>query len=267
MSIRCKADYFLLGTVVNINTKEYWERRFATGDWEAKLGRNQTRLFAQSQVRYLKIPSDFPGTILDFGCGLGDAMPVYRATYTFASLIGMDISEAAIAECRNKYGNIAQFVRGTYTDVPNVDVIIASNVFEHLSDDVEMAGHLLTKCHDLYVVTPYRETLCVGTEHVNSYDEDHYRTLGPYEHTVFASRGWSQYGWNLWVHTYLKNTLRPLLGKRIARRRKQIMFHFYNGHRRGDDRRDDESAKAIQQAAETDALAGRDGQFRRRGSP
>ena len=62
----------------NINTKEYWEKRFSTGDWEKSKGKTQTEDFAKSQVKYLNISKNFSGTILDFGCGLGDAFPVYK---------------------------------------------------------------------------------------------------------------------------------------------------------------------------------------------
>lgn len=95
---------------MNINTKNYWENRFATGDWEDKLGRNQTRQFAETQKQYLKIAPGFSGTLLDFGCGLGDAMPIYRTAYPHASLIGMDISEAACRKCKEKYGSFAHFL-------------------------------------------------------------------------------------------------------------------------------------------------------------
>ncbi len=220
---------------MNINTKEYWEKRFSTGDWEAKLGRNQTRQFALAQVRHLKIPSNFSGMILDFGCGLGDAMPVYQKAYRYASLIGMDISEVAIAKCKERYGNIAKFIQGDYTQVPEVDVIIASNVLEHLSNDIKKAKHLLSKCKNLYIIVPYKETLSSIEEHINSYDENYFRTIGEYDYTVFPSKGWSRYGWHLWYHIRMKNLLRrmknllrPFFGKRIIPRWKQIMFHFLN---------------------------------------
>jgi hypothetical protein len=153
-------------------------------------------------------------------------MPVYRSAYPKASLIGIDISKSAIAKCAERYGNIARFIQGTHTDVPDVDIIITSNIFEHLSNDIKIASHLLTKCHDLFIITPYKESLTPGTEHINSYDENYFRELGPYDFYIFFSKGWGPYGWRAWVNIYMKNVLRPFFGKKIAHRAKQIMFHF-----------------------------------------
>ena len=153
-------------------------------------------------------------------------MPVYRARYPKAVLIGIDVSEAAIVKCTQRYGHIARFVRGDHRDAPKVDVVIASNVLEHLVDDMGVVRRLLTQSQQLIVTTPYKERLIPGSEHVNSYDETRYRGLGTYTWTIFYSRGWTQYGWNLWFNTYAKNLLRPFLGKPWIRRRRQIMFRF-----------------------------------------
>ena len=211
---------------MNINTKEYWDKRFLSGDWEDKRGRRQTKQFAESQVHYFKIAHDFAGVILDFGCGLGDAMPVYRATYPNASLIGIDISEAAIVRCREIYGDYATFIQGDHTKVPKVDVIIASNVFEHLSNDIEIAIQLLTKCKDLYIIVPYRENVNLGNEHIRSYDKHHFRGIGNYDFSIFFSKGWGSSGWKSWIDVYLKNILRSLFGRKIVHASRQIMYHF-----------------------------------------
>lgn len=68
-----------------------------------------------------------------------------------------------------------------------------------------------------------------GSEHVNSYDENHFKALGPYNYKIFYSKGWGSHGWSLWFNQYPKNILRPFLGKQIVRRQRQIMFHFFNG--------------------------------------
>lgn len=210
----------------NVNTKAYWDNRFASGDWEEKSGRWQTQSFAKGQIRHLAIPRDFAGTILDFGCGLGDALPVYRQHFQKARLMGMDISSQAVELCRKKYGQWASFVQGTADDVPaGIDVIIASNVLEHLDEDVEVARTLRGKCADLYVVVPYREAPLFG-EHVHSYDRNHFSALGPCTHKVFPCRGWSSYGRERWMQIYFKNVFRYLLRRPLRRRNLQILFHF-----------------------------------------
>lgn len=211
---------------MNVNTKDYWDKRFSSGDWENKRGRIQTRQFAETQVKYLKIAQNFSGTIIDYGCGLGDAMPVYRAAYPYASLVGMDISEVAIKKCREIYGEIAKFIQGDYTEVPEVDVIIASNIFEHLSNDIRIADYFLSKCHDLFIITPYRELLTPGAEHINSYDEGYFQALRSYDYLIYASKGWGEAGWRIWFNIHMKNTFRPIFGKKTVSRPKQIMFHF-----------------------------------------
>lgn len=211
---------------MNINTYHYWDRRFASNDWEAKGGRSQTINFAISQIKYLKISKDFDGTILDFGCALGDAIPIYKQNYKKANLIGVDISKEAIQMCKSKYSELASFIVGSYEEIPFSDVIIASNVFEHLSDDKRVASELLNKCKDLYIIVPYKERLCEGTEHINSYDELYFENFKNSEHKIFYCKGWSQTGLQLIINVYLKNLVRPFLGKQIIKRRKQIIFHL-----------------------------------------
>jgi len=210
----------------NVNTPSYWNHRFASGDWDAKGGREQTQHFARANVARMGLPADFDGVILDFGCGLGDAMPVYREHYRHASLIGVDITEAAVVKGREKYGDIAEFINCDYHDVPSADVIVSCAVFEHLSNQMEVARSLLAKCTDLYIIVPYKEPLCPSSEHVNSYDEDSFRELGECDYTIFLSEGWSAFGWRLWFHVYLKNVFRPLLGRKVIDRGRVIMFHF-----------------------------------------
>src|ERR1035437_8072308 len=136
-----RAEHFPDGRtrIMQINSKEYWEARFSLGDWEDRGGREQTKVFTQTQRMHLKLPPAFSGTLLDFGCGLGDAMPLHHAAYPNATLIGVDVSGAAIAKCITEYGRIAKYIEGDHSSVPDVDVIIASNVLEHLSDDVSVA--------------------------------------------------------------------------------------------------------------------------------
>lgn len=209
----------------SINSKEYWEHRFASGDWEKCRGRRQTTSFAERQAQLLRLPGTFNGILLDFGCGLGDALPIYKKRLPLATLIGIDHSESAIVQCKKKYGHIATFTHGGCDSVPQVDVIIASNVIEHITDQKLTLETLRLKCSELYIIVPYMENpIC--SEHTNYYDMNSFPSFEKLETELFYSPGWSQYGHNLWVGIYLKNLLRPFFGKPLVQRRKQIMFRI-----------------------------------------
>jgi len=110
--------------------------------------------------------------------------------------------------------------------VPRVDIIISSNVFEHLTDDISIAKNLLIKCRQLNIIVPYKEKIISGSEHINTYNVNYFHDLGKYEYKIFACKGWSQYGINLIYHLFLKNLSRPLFGKPIIERAKQIIYIF-----------------------------------------
>jgi len=191
-------------------------------------GSEQTRSFAEKQVRFFRLPRSFGGILLDFGCGLGDAIPVYRSRYPRATLIGMDLSDEAITEGRARFSALAEFRVGDHRTVPQVDVIVASNVIEHLANDEEVVRSLLSKCSVLYVIVPYLELNRIP-EHVHTYSRRSFKEIGPGQTRVFAVQGWSQYGLRRrWIEIYLKNMLRPLFGRTIVRRRRQILFQFSN---------------------------------------
>lgn len=210
----------------NINTREYWDARFASGDWEQKDGRSQTAGFARAQIPRFGIPTEFTGTFVDFGCGLGDSFPLYRRAFPQAKLLGVEISESAVASCRSRYGGLAEFIAGDHRAVPEAEVIVSSNVFEHLTDDLEVARALWQRCRDLYITVPYREQPPLVHEHVNRYDEARFAALGPCATQVFPCEGWSEYGWPLWYGIRFKNMVRRLLGRPLRRRNLQILFHL-----------------------------------------
>ena len=208
------------------NSREYWDRRFRSGDWVEVGGPSQTRDFAQAQVRRMSIEPDFAGSLLDFGCGTGDAIPVYRQRWPKAQLTGVDFSADAIAQCAGRYGDIASFVRVDHNSCPEADVIISSNVMEHLENDMAVVGSLAKKCRNLYIVVPYREQHLID-EHLRAYDADSFAAFAPVRIAVFPSRGWSQYGLRaVWWEFGAKNLLRPFFGKVRQRRRLQALFHI-----------------------------------------
>lgn len=211
----------------NVNTAEYWDGRFSSGHWEECGGRLQTACFAAAIVQRIALPRTFSGSILDFGCGLGDAIPVYRHAFPAATLFGTDVSVAAIEKCGERYGHHAKFIATDHIGIPEVDVIIASNVFEHLSNYTQVASDLLQKCKSLYIATPFNEKLgSQAGEHVNSFNRMSFSGFRQAEPVVYACKGWSEYGTALFIGIYFKNLFRPMLGRRIRSRSKQILFHL-----------------------------------------
>jgi len=212
--------------LININSKDYWDQRFSNGDWIKKGGPEQTKNFAFAQLKYLNLPKIFDGTILDFGCGLGDAILVFHNKFPNARLIGFDFSEGAINYCRRNYTNIAEFICGDFTVVPYTDVIITSNVIEHIPDYINVVRHLKSCCRDLYIIVPYNEILTQNSEHFHSFTKNSFIGVLPYTYKVFIAKGWSQFGFSLFYNIYFKNIFRALLGKKLQKRNKQIIFHF-----------------------------------------
>lgn len=210
----------------NVNTPHYWDDRFASGDWESGGYRTQTASFAKAQVRRMRLPRTFAGTLLDFGCALGDAIPVYKEAFPRAVLIGVDISPSAVEQCRERYGHLASFVVGGIESVPLVDVIVASNVLEHLDDHLGVARALLARCKHLFITVPYMEQP-LYFEHVNRYERGSFDVLGDVQHRVFACQGWSKLGLRQrWYRIHLRNLARLLLGKPLAHDRRQIIYHL-----------------------------------------
>ena len=167
----------------NINSQKYWERKFKSGKWGSR-GRKQTLEYAKANISQMSLPENYKGTILDFGCALGDAIPIYYAKYTDATICGYDISKNAIAYCQRKYSQIAMFYHGSVDIIPEVDVIVASHVMEHISGDKDLIRNLLLKCKELYVFVPFMESP-LYKEHVNCYDHDYYNEIMPAITKVF----------------------------------------------------------------------------------
>lgn len=210
---------------MKINSKEYWESRFGTGDWERKNGRDQTIRYAKANARHMKkVLGNYEGSLLDFGCGLGDSTPVYRKLFPKVKLFGLDISSEAVKKANAQYGNDCYFYAGTEVNVKDSDVIICSNVMEHIVNDKVMVKSLLSKCKFLFISVPYKEVLLFD-EHVNSYDENYYSDFEViYAKPFSLGFSWTLYDFKIFVNLTIGNLVRQLLGKKKAIDPKQIIF-------------------------------------------
>ncbi len=229
-----RANFIVIGPDMrkNVNTAEYWDGRFATGDWDDDGGRRQTVNYARALLPHVDLPRDFSGTILDFGCALGDAMPVYSEAWPKAKCIGLDHAAAAVEQGRSSYGALAEFVQVDHLTAPRADVIIASHVLEHMDDDLGVARALLERCRDLYIVVPYREEPLFH-EHLRAYDEHRFDELGPVRWKVFPKEPVRIDRRHL-VDIWAKNLIRPLLGRPRKRIARAIVYHLHAEECAGD---------------------------------
>lgn len=91
------------------NSKAYWEGRFKR-DWVSSGGRLQTSLFATGfalNVATLQIDKGVVRSILDFGCGTGDSVPILKMAFPDASITAWDFSRRARAHAKKEYSELA----------------------------------------------------------------------------------------------------------------------------------------------------------------
>ena len=110
----------------NINTLEYWEKRWHEDDYNITDGR--ISLFKQVASKIL--PHSF---VLDAGCGNGYFMQFLKDAYGIKSF-GIDFSSAAIEKLKNKdlEGRAASITNMPFND-NTFDVVTVIEVFEHLN--------------------------------------------------------------------------------------------------------------------------------------
>ena len=160
---------------VAVNSRAYWNHRFGS-DWEARGGPNQSRFFATVLLTWL--PPDVRAeitsgrlSICDWGCAEGDGTSLLAAAFPESPVTGIDFSEVAIARGAGKYPSIA-FKTGDVDAVADGhDVIVTSNVLEHLEDPWHTAATLAHAARRyLVVLVPFLDT---------SDDPEHRYVFGP----------------------------------------------------------------------------------------
>src|SRR6266850_1779178 len=87
-----------------INSPDYWNKRFFE-DWIAKGGRQQTAFFARLCCRELpdwfiaEVRARKPA-IFDYGCALGDALPVLQQAFPGSPIRGGDAAQVGLGLAR-----------------------------------------------------------------------------------------------------------------------------------------------------------------------
>lgn len=149
------------------NSREAWEGAFAIGGiWDQAGGDDRTAAFARVLIDLLPLEVEAymsqPCTVLDWGCARGNLTDALRRRFPEATVAGLDFAANAVEQARRRYGNPFIWsedgiIHGTW------DVIVASNVLEHVLDPIAlMREHLAHTGHYYLALSPWEESLGPG---------------------------------------------------------------------------------------------------------
>ncbi len=84
-----------------------------------------------------------PGSILDFGTGIGNSLPHLRAIFPDAKITGLDVSSKSIRIAAQRFPGVADLVSYDGDQIPlpeqSFDLIFSSCVFHHIDADQHIA--------------------------------------------------------------------------------------------------------------------------------
>ncbi len=174
------------------------------------------RSFARAEIG----PSD---QVLDLGCGAGDLINDLRATA--ASVVGVDVAEAALRRARARHPELAFYRTEIDGELPlgdnSFDVVWSSEVIEHVADTARWmseARRVLRPGGRLLLTTPSHGRLKLAVGGLERYSEP----LGDHLHLytarslrgLLAEFGFDQVevraagGWPLWRRLLLARAAR-----------------------------------------------------------
>lgn len=129
-------------------TPEWWDDQLANA-WELNEGPAQTRHFMKRLIASLPGPeaafrSDNARTILDWGCAMGEGVAALAEAFPLSRVTGIDIAPSAIKAARARYP-LQEFLVTENGAIPErFDVIVTSNVIEHLTHPFDAVREQLT---------------------------------------------------------------------------------------------------------------------------
>ena len=154
-----------------IDGKDYWNKKY--GDADSGLKKNQTFRFAKAVSHHVDF--SWARTLLDVGCGRGEAALVFKKRWPQLNITGIDQSAVGIDIANRLYGAWATFsVMDMNAIDDSFDVIYISNVVEHFVDYWQIARRLLDRCRWLCVMVPFDQRVKrFGPRITPSPDRDH----------------------------------------------------------------------------------------------
>jgi SAM-dependent methyltransferase len=134
-------------------------------EWIHSERREWERICASSKVSYLlSIMGGLkPKSILDFGCGLGDALDMLARHYQTKVAIGIDIASTMIASAKLQYPRYS-FIKGSIEKLDNiqVDLITFFDVLEHIEDIPSVLQAAKRSANWIAILIPLEKTRLIS---------------------------------------------------------------------------------------------------------
>ncbi len=122
-----------------VDSRQYWQDRYAHGGHS---GCGSQGAFAEFKAEVLNefVATRHIETVIEFGCGDGRQL----ALAEYPRYIGVDISESAVAMCRERFTHDKSqwFVTATEYDNQQAELALSLDVIYHLTEDAVFDGYM-----------------------------------------------------------------------------------------------------------------------------
>lgn len=168
-----------MGSKTIINSPDFWEQKFRSGQWRAKKGHSHTQIYAKCLLDHLPewIAEEIKKqhfSICDWGCAEGQAVKVYSEYFPDNKMCGVDVSKSAINNASIRFPDCEFYTENWLTNstpVKQYDIVITSHVLEHFKYPIEVIIPRLLRFTNKYllILVPFEEQHPLCKEHCLSF--------------------------------------------------------------------------------------------------
>lgn len=212
-----------------VNDHEYWNERYATGDWEKYGGDQQAEFFAEVAMNafpewLVRKMNEESLTVRDYGCARGTGTAMLAKHFPSCMVTGIDFSEDAIEFAKERF-TYCDFETGDlYTmDLPPCDMVFSSNTLEHMRSPKYILCKLVESARKYAVILLPLDDSTDHSEHFFKFNVDFFpEKIGQmnlaYFHIVDCRDGASSY-WNgkqillVYVHQDCRDDVDNMMGE------------------------------------------------------
>jgi SAM-dependent methyltransferase len=159
-----------------LNSKDYWDCRFKTQDWQLHNGDEQTLHFYVLLVNSLPeyIHNELEKnrySVVDFGCAQGEGTEFFAKAFEQAHVTGVDISTEGIEIAKRKHSKAAFLATDLTESNSKWDILISSNTLEHFYEPWNILNKLSNKINKyMIILVPFDQQGIPNHEHFYSFN-------------------------------------------------------------------------------------------------